>query len=219
MLLYFRGAYGFTARIRPPHLPRTGPAIAQQILQAPGQGATCAMTSPRDPRQRDLGDGIVHDHLATGGKLRMLTIVDIFSHFSPALESRLTFRGTDVVEVLERVSNEVGFPATIRVDQGSEFVSRYVDLWVYQRGACWTSHSPASRPTTPSSGNSGLNASTSIGSCPLRTPRERWRFSVDTITRNGPTGRSAIDHRFCCRITPAQPARQRDQRRKNSSSG
>ncbi|WP_409241872.1 hypothetical protein [Bradyrhizobium sp. NC92] len=35
---------------------------------------------------------------------------------------RLTFRGTDVVEVLERLCNEVGFAATIRVDQGSEFV-------------------------------------------------------------------------------------------------
>ena len=44
------------------------------------------------------------------------------------------FRGTDVVEILERVCNEVGFPATIRVDQGTEFVSRDLDLWAYQRG-------------------------------------------------------------------------------------
>ena len=28
----------------------------------------------------------------------------------------------------------MGFPATIRVDQGSEFVSRDLDLWAYQRG-------------------------------------------------------------------------------------
>lgn len=76
----------------------------------------------------------VHDQLATGRKLRVLTIVDTFSRFSPALEPRYTFRGTDVVEVLERVCNEVGFPETIRVDQGSEFVSRDLDLWAYQRG-------------------------------------------------------------------------------------
>jgi putative transposase len=76
----------------------------------------------------------VHDQLATGHKLRVLTIVDIFSRFSPALEPRLTFRGTDVVEILERVCKEVGFPATIRVDQGTEFVSRDLDLWAYQRG-------------------------------------------------------------------------------------
>jgi putative transposase len=76
----------------------------------------------------------VHDQLATGPKLRVLTIVDIFSRFSPALEPRFTFRGADVVEVLERVCKEIGFPATIRVDQGSEFVSRDLDLWAYQRG-------------------------------------------------------------------------------------
>ena len=44
----------------------------------------------------------VHDQLATGRKLRVLTIVDTYSRFSPALEPRFTFRGVDVVEVLER---------------------------------------------------------------------------------------------------------------------
>jgi putative transposase len=32
------------------------------------------------------------------------------------------FRGADVVEVRERVGRPVGFPAAIRVDQGSELV-------------------------------------------------------------------------------------------------
>jgi putative transposase len=76
----------------------------------------------------------VHDQLATGKKLRVLTIVDTFSRFSPAVEPRFSFSGADVVEVLEGVCKEVGFPATIRVDQGSEFVSRDLDLWAYQRG-------------------------------------------------------------------------------------
>jgi len=76
----------------------------------------------------------VHDQLATGRKLRVLTIVDIFSRFSPAVEPRFSFNGADVVEVLEGVCKEVGFPATTRVDQGSEFVSRDLDLWAYQRG-------------------------------------------------------------------------------------
>ena len=75
----------------------------------------------------------VHDQLATGRKLRVLTIVDTFSRFSPATEVRFNFRGADVVEVLERVGRQVGFPKAIRVDQGSEFVSRDLDLWAYQR--------------------------------------------------------------------------------------
>jgi putative transposase len=71
----------------------------------------------------------VHDQLATGRKIRVLTIVDTFTRFSPALEPRFSFRATDVVEVLEKVGRQVGFPKSIRVDQGTEFVSRDLDLW------------------------------------------------------------------------------------------
>jgi hypothetical protein len=66
----------------------------------------------------------VHDQLATGSKLRILTVVDTFSRFSPAVLPRFGFRAPDVIEVLERVCSEVGYPASIRVDQGSEFISR-----------------------------------------------------------------------------------------------
>jgi len=76
----------------------------------------------------------VHDQLATGRKLRVLTIIDTFSRFSPAIEPRFNFRGPDVVEILEEVGRQIGFPKAIRVDQGTEFVSRDLDLWAYQRG-------------------------------------------------------------------------------------
>jgi putative transposase len=46
-----------------------------------------------------------------GRKLRVLTIVDTFSRFSPAVEPRFNFCGADVVEVLERVGRQGGFPA------------------------------------------------------------------------------------------------------------
>ncbi len=73
----------------------------------------------------------VHDQLATGRKLRVLTIVDTFSRFSPVLDARFSYRGEDVVATLDRVCAGVGFPRTIRVDQGSEFISRDLDLWAY----------------------------------------------------------------------------------------
>lgn len=53
----------------------------------------------------------VHDQLVTGQKLRVLTIVDTFLRFSPALEPRRSFRGTDVVEVPEKLGREIGLPA------------------------------------------------------------------------------------------------------------
>jgi len=63
----------------------------------------------------------------------VLTIVDTFTRFSPAIEPRFSFRAEDVVAVLERVGREHGLPKSIRIDQGTEFVSRDLDLWAYQR--------------------------------------------------------------------------------------
>lgn len=76
----------------------------------------------------------VHDQLATGRKLRILTVVDTFSRFSPVIDRRFSYRGEDVVATLDRTCRKVGYPKTIRVDNGSEFVSREMDLWAYQRG-------------------------------------------------------------------------------------
>ena len=76
----------------------------------------------------------VHDQLATGRKLRVLTVVDIFSRYSPVIDPRFSYRGEDVVATLERVCGQIGYPGTIRVDNGSEFISREMDLWAYQNG-------------------------------------------------------------------------------------
>ena len=76
----------------------------------------------------------VHDQLCTGRKLRILTVVDTFSRFSPAIDPRYTYRGEDVVRTLEQVCKQAGYPKAIRVDQGSEFISRDLDLWAYHRG-------------------------------------------------------------------------------------
>jgi len=76
----------------------------------------------------------VHDQLALGRKIRVLTVVDIFSKFSPAIDPRFSYRGEDVVATLERVCAQTGYPGRIRVDQGSEFISRDLDLWAYTHG-------------------------------------------------------------------------------------
>lgn len=75
----------------------------------------------------------VHDQLATGRKLRILTIVDTHSRFAPATDPRFSYRGEDVVQTLERVCRAVDYPKIIRVDNGSEFVSRDLDLRAYQK--------------------------------------------------------------------------------------
>ena len=95
--------------------------LREDRTEAVGPNDVCAMD-------------FVHDQLATGRKIRVLTMVDTFSRFVPALDPRFSYRGEDVVATLDRVCRRIGYPATIRVDQGSEFISRDLDLWAYQRG-------------------------------------------------------------------------------------
>lgn len=78
--------------------------------------------------------GFVHDQLATGPQLRILTVIDTFSRFSPAIVPHFNFKAADVVDVLERGCREEGYPAAIRVDQGSEFISCELDLWASTKG-------------------------------------------------------------------------------------
>ena len=76
----------------------------------------------------------VHDQLALGRKMRILTVVDILSKFAPVIDPRFSNQVEDVVATLDRVCAHTSYPGTIRVDQGSEFVSRDLDLWAYTHG-------------------------------------------------------------------------------------
>ena len=75
----------------------------------------------------------VHDRLADGRPFRVLTLVDNFSRVSPAIECDFSFNGPRVVAVLERLK-ENGLPQTIKVDNGSEFISKVVDAWAHRNG-------------------------------------------------------------------------------------
>ncbi|ACK50447.1 hypothetical protein Msil_1494 [Methylocella silvestris BL2] len=116
----------------------------------------------------------VHDQLATGRKLRVLTIVDTFSRFSPAVDPRFSYRGEDVVLTLERICRRVGYPKTIRVDQGSEFISRETLICgPIKKASCSTFRGLASRPTTLSSSRSTASPR-GMPECPLvHEPRRR----------------------------------------------
>ena len=88
--------------------------------------------------------------LASGELVQILTVVDTFTRLSPAIEVRQQFRGADVAETLERVSREIGYPKTIRLDNGPEFISRELDLWAFMRGVTLDFSRPGKRPTTRS---------------------------------------------------------------------
>jgi len=71
------------------------------------------------------------DQLFDGHRIRLLTLVDNHTRESLAIHVAQRIRGSEVVQVLERVVKEHGKPKTIQVDNGPEFVSKDVDLWAY----------------------------------------------------------------------------------------
>lgn len=74
----------------------------------------------------------VHDSLAGGSLIRVLTVLDVYTRECVALEAGVGFRGEDVTRILHRVGQERGaVPELISVDNGTEFTSRALDHWAY----------------------------------------------------------------------------------------
>jgi putative transposase len=76
----------------------------------------------------------VADALFDGRKLRMLTVVDLFTRECLAIDVGQSLKGEDVVRVLTAISYECGVPRTIKSGNGSEFISKVMDKWAYERG-------------------------------------------------------------------------------------
>ena len=76
----------------------------------------------------------VADQLQDGTRFRALTIVDVYTRESVAIEAGQSLEGEDVVRVLNRAKQQRGVPKFLFCDNGSEFTSRAMDLWAYQNG-------------------------------------------------------------------------------------
>lgn len=76
----------------------------------------------------------VHDALNNGRAFRVLPVVDQWSRWSPILEVAQSMSGSMVADALDRAISRHGKPRTITVDHGTEFTSRALDEWAYQRG-------------------------------------------------------------------------------------
>ena len=76
----------------------------------------------------------VADALFDGRKLRMLTVVDLFTRECLAIDVGQTLKGEDVVRTLNGITTQRGVPRTIKTDNGSEFISKAMDKWAYERG-------------------------------------------------------------------------------------
>ena len=73
----------------------------------------------------------MHDQLADGRTLRVLTIVDAYTRECVVLEAKRTFTGSDVAVALSAAGRDRALPSRITCDNGSEFTARAVDHWAY----------------------------------------------------------------------------------------
>lgn len=71
------------------------------------------------------------DALADGQRVRIFTLIDLWTRECLALEAALRFTGSDVATVLTRVGEARGMPRIIQCDQGTEFTSLVLDQWAY----------------------------------------------------------------------------------------
>jgi putative transposase len=89
--------------------------------------------APTGAVQRWSAD-FVHDQLFDGRPFRILTTVDQWSRQSPLLECEFSLTGKHVVAGMERVGTDVGFPVSLTVDHGTEFMSKALEAWAFYRG-------------------------------------------------------------------------------------
>ncbi len=93
-------------------LSRGGPPTAQQGAEAEGLGKAVRGSISGRCGERSVGDGaegnakryFMSDQLFYGRRIRILTVVDAFSRLSPAIDVRQSYRSSDVVEALDRVT-------------------------------------------------------------------------------------------------------------------
>jgi hypothetical protein len=76
---------------------------------------------------------VVHNPLADGRPVRILTVVDHWSRWSPEREARFRMTGETVSPVLARVLSQGRSLRSITVDHGTEFQSRALADWADRR--------------------------------------------------------------------------------------
>jgi putative transposase len=75
----------------------------------------------------------VHDAVASGRAIRVLTVEDEYTRECPALEVDTSMASRRVTRVLEAIIAERGQPLAIRCDNGPEFTSRHFLAWCIER--------------------------------------------------------------------------------------
>ncbi len=122
------------------------------------------------------GMDFVSDALFDGRRLRLLTIIDLFTRECLGIIVGQSLKGTDVREALDRIVRFRGKPKVLKTDNGSEFAGKVMDRWAYERSIEFD----FSRPGTPTD-----NATVESFNGRLRQEclNEHWFLSLEDAQR------------------------------------
>jgi len=109
---------GLILRKRPVRRKQTAAAQRQE---------KCRPTGPNQVWSLDF----VSDQLVDGRRFRALTVVDIYTRESLAIEVGSALKGEDVVRMLNQLKQKRGVPKFLFCDNGSEFTGQALDLWAH----------------------------------------------------------------------------------------
>lgn len=86
------------------------------------------------------------DETFDGKRLWVLTVIDTWSRVCPVMRVCRSATAMMVIDALQEACARIGRPKVIRVDQGSQFTSKELDLWAYANGVVLDFSRPG-RPT------------------------------------------------------------------------
>lgn len=97
------------------------------------RGSYLKATRPNEKWSLDF----VHDALANGRKIRLLTIIDEFTRECLKIEVDTSLNGRRVQQALEKLIEGRGKPEMIMSDNGTEFTSNGMLNWIEERKLNW----------------------------------------------------------------------------------
>ena len=110
----------------PAEATEEGPALAERRILHPSTAGVCDHVWSYD---------FVEDRTHDGRKIRMLNIIDEFTHECLAIRVSRRLKSIDVIDMLSDLFILRGVPGHIRSDNGPEFVAKAVQDWIGAVGA------------------------------------------------------------------------------------
>jgi putative transposase len=107
-----------------------GLAVRRRTRKSPGRVLRGRPRAPEHANEQWAMD-FLHDTVASGRTIRLLSIIDVYTREALALEVDTSLPGSRVVRVLDRLVGERPLPTQLVLDNGPELISRVLEQWAH----------------------------------------------------------------------------------------